>query len=106
MNPKTVAFQSVVADQLEHFPHIRFKKMFGGFGIYSGNIFFGLIHSEKLYFHTNPRTRKKYEALGSNWFVAPGSKRPLKSYFEVPSAIVENSEELAALAKEALASVE
>ena len=69
------------------------KKMFGGVGLYSAGRFFGIIYQDRLYFKVSDGTRVKYEGAGMEPF-RPGSKPPMKSYYEVPPEVVEDSERL------------
>jgi len=79
--------------------------MFGGYGIYSDSSFFGLIHGEQLYFRTDAQTQKRYVEHGTTFFIAPGSKKPLKKYFEVPLHVIEDKKELIEWALEAIGTV-
>jgi DNA transformation protein len=76
--------------------------MFGGHGLYAGGVFFGILHGERLFFRTNERTRKRYEACGMECFTAPGSGKALKHYYEVPFGVVENRLELIEWALESI----
>ncbi len=106
MKSASDAFQQLVEDQLDVMANLRFRRMFGGFGLYAGEIFFGIIHGGKLYFYTNSHTRKRYEEAGTTFFVTPGSRKvALRKYYEVPLAIVEQKREFVRWAREALASV-
>jgi DNA transformation protein len=105
MKPKINAFQKFVEDQLEGIPELVFRRMFGGFGVYAGGTFFGIIHRERLYFHTNDATRARYESCGQTFFTAPGSKKALKKYYEVPLSILEWREKLGEWASESINTV-
>jgi DNA transformation protein len=76
--------------------------MFGGYGLYLGADFFGIVYDGRLYFKTDETTREKYRSRGMGPF-APGGEQVLKSYYEVPEEIVEDDEELASWAREAAA---
>lgn len=93
MKSASDAFQQLVEDQLDVRANLRFRRMFGGFGLYAGEIFFGIIHGGKLYFHTNSHSRKRYEEAGTTYFVTPGGKKALRKYYEVLFAIVEQKKE-------------
>ncbi len=80
--------------------------MFGGFGIYSGEAFFGIINKEQLYFRVSDRTKKRYEDAGTTFFTAPGSKEALKHYYEVPPALIEDQRALFEWAREAIEAVD
>src|SRR5207248_4907488 len=51
-------------EQLDAIPELRFKPMFGGFGIYSDAVFFGLISGERLFLRTTERTVTRFEKAG------------------------------------------
>jgi DNA transformation protein and related proteins len=40
-------------EQLGHLPDLRSRRMFSGAGLYSGELFFGLVHDDTLYFKTD-----------------------------------------------------
>jgi DNA transformation protein len=103
MNLRTKIFKDLIEEQLASIPDITFRRLFSGFGIYSGEAIFGLIHGEKLYFHTEDESRTRYKKCGSTFFIAPGSKKPLKNYYEVPPSIIEQRKELVAWALTAIA---
>jgi DNA transformation protein len=86
--------KDLIEEHLTSIPDITFRRLFSGFGIYSGETIFGLIHGEKLYFHTDDESRTRYQKCGSTFFRALGSKKPLKNYYEVPPAIIEQKKEL------------
>ena len=75
--------------------------MFGSFGLYSGEVFFGIISSDVLYLKTNSETRKRYEDLGMGPFT-PSEKQTLKNYMEVPPDVFEDKEVLRGWAEEAI----
>lgn len=97
-----MAFQEFVEEQLDGIAGLRFRRMFGGYGIYAGEAFFGIVHGERLYFRTSERTRIRYEQRGMSWFVTPGRKKSVKAYYEVPLAVIEQAKELKTWAREAI----
>jgi DNA transformation protein and related proteins len=94
MNLRTKIFKDLIEEQLASIPAINFRRLFSGFGIYCDQTIFGLIHGENLYFHTDDESRQRYKKCGSTFFTAPGSKKPLKNYYEVPPDFVEQKKEL------------
>ncbi len=57
------SFQGLVLDQLRRaVSRVRARRMFGGAGIYSGDIFFALIADDTLYFKVDASTRPEFEA--------------------------------------------
>jgi len=75
--------------------------MFGGFGLYLGDIFFGIVHGDRLYFKTNSRSAADYIDQGMEPF-RPNPRQTLKNYYEVPPDVLEDSERVANWAKAAL----
>lgn len=95
------SYKAFVLDQLDSLGIVRCLPMFGGFGFYLEDKFFGIIFRERLYFKTSPTTRKEYVRLGMKPF-SPRPRQTLKSYYEVPADILENRERLLEWAKLAL----
>ena len=94
-------FKTFVEDQLSGLRGVACRSMFGGYGVYQGRTFFGIIYRSRLYFKTSETTRGRYRAAGMKPF-RPSAKQTLKTYYEVPTDVVENAEELAAWAQEAI----
>ena len=74
--------------------------MFGGYGLYCGEQFFGIVHDGRLYFKTNPDTLAEFLAYHAAVF-APSEKQVLENYREVPADILEDRERLLVWAKKA-----
>ena len=75
--------------------------MFGGFGLYAGDQFFGIIYDSRLYFRTSEQTRSNYTDAGMTIF-RPNDKQALKSYYEVPPAVLEDKADLVTWARMAI----
>ena len=75
--------------------------MFGGFGLYNDETFFGIIFKGRLFFKTDPATRTRYVTMGMKPF-QPNEKQTLKSYYGVPVDVIEDQEQLTAWALEAV----
>ncbi len=95
------SFKDFILDQLQDIPDVWARKMFGGFGLYAGKTFFGIISDDVLYFKTNEKSRELYIEKGMKPF-APSEKQVLKNYYEVPIDLLENPVELALLAQTAV----
>jgi len=95
------SFKDFVLDQLSGVGDVTVRKMFGGFGIYSGGTFFAIISDGVLYFKTNEKTRKRYLDAGTDCFHA-SEKQILKNYYEVPADILEDPRGLCAWAEESV----
>ncbi len=105
MAPKHDEFKNFVLDQLSGLPDLTPRAMFGGYGLYQHETFFGIIHTGRLYFKTTGQTRSDYLASGMKPF-RPNPKQTLKNYYEVPVDTMENTDQLIIWAKRALFSRE
>jgi DNA transformation protein and related proteins len=87
-------FRDFALDQLSAIPDVRARAMFGGIGIYSGDIFFGLIANDVLYLKVDDSNRGAYEAQNSAPF-RPYPDRPMTMpYYNVPVGVLEDPREL------------
>lgn len=97
-------FRDFVLEQLAGAGRITPRAMFGGVGLYLDGVFFALIDDDTLYFKTDDAHRARYEKAGSRPF-CPYPDRPDQSmgYWQVPADVLEDAEELAAWARDAMA---
>lgn len=100
MPPKHDGFKDFVLDQLSELPDLTCRAMFGGYGLYHREKFFGIIHKGRLYFKTDQTTAPRYRDRGMKPF-KPTSNQTLKNYYEVPVQILEASDDLTAWASQA-----
>jgi DNA transformation protein len=96
----TDSFLDFVLEQLAALDGLRCKRMFGGHGLYYGELFFGIVYDGRLYFKTHPDILPEYSSRDCAVF-APSEKQVLKNYREVPVDILEDAEQLGAWAKQA-----
>ncbi len=96
-------FREFVLEQLRPSGRVTSRAMFGGIGLYLDGLFFALIDDDTLYFKTDDSNRSRYEKAGSRPF-CPFPDKPDKSmaYWQVPAEALEDSEELAIWAREAM----
>ena len=87
------SFKDFVLDQLSDLRGLSCRAMFGGHGLYRGEVFFGIIHKGRLYFKTNDATRATYVRNSMKPF-RPNAKQTLKTYYEVPVDVIEDGEQL------------
>jgi DNA transformation protein len=90
---KSDGFKDFVLDQLAEVRDVSARAMFGGYGLYKGPLFFGIIHKGRLYFKTDETSRPAYVERGMKPF-RPNAKQTLKTYYEVPAEILEDREQL------------
>ena len=95
------SFADFVLDQLRELGEVRRRAMFGGFGLYCGEAFFGIVFDDRLYFKTNDSTAWQYASRGMKSF-RPNDRQRLRNYYEVPPEIVEDPDELMVWALQAL----
>jgi DNA transformation protein len=95
---KSEGFKDFVLDQLADLRGVTARSMFGGYGLFQGGTFFGIIHKNRLYFRVSPTTLPTYREHGMKPF-RPHPKQTLKTYYEVPIHVLEDSEQLAAWAR-------
>lgn len=91
---KDESFVEFIKDQLRGLRGLTVKHMFGGYGIYRGEDFFGIIADGRLYFKVDDKTMRTYADRGMGPF-RPTPKQTLKTYYEVPVDVLEDDEALA-----------
>ncbi|HMG12967.1 MAG TPA: TfoX/Sxy family protein [Gemmatimonadaceae bacterium] len=97
------SFRVLVIDQLSRaLPRIRSRPMFGGVGLYSGDLFFALISDDTLYFKADESTRPEFEARGMGPFRPFGDEGGTMQYYQVPEDLLEDPEALRPWAEKAL----
>lgn len=96
----------VVGDLLSGLTGVSARAMFGGYGLYRHETFFGIIAGDVLYFKVSEASRKKYEAAGSKPFSydSKTGRKVMKSYFEVPAEVLEHPKAAVQWAAEACGS--
>jgi DNA transformation protein len=85
-------------DQLQGLNDVRARRMFGGYGLYQDEAFFGIIHKGRLYFRVDETTVGEYRKKKRKPF-RPNARQTLKSYYEVPVDILEDQDRLAGWAR-------
>jgi DNA transformation protein and related proteins len=101
MATKQDGFKDYVLDQLADLHGVTCRAMFGGFGLYHRETFFGIIHKSRLYFKTDPITASRYRDRGMKPF-KPSAAQTLKNYYEVPIEVLEDSDDLTTWASQAI----
>ena len=93
-----------VLDQLGSVRAVRSRRMFGSVGFYAGELFFAIASDDALYFKVNDETRADYEREGMKPFCPfEDDTKAMRGYYELPSRVLEDLEELAAWLRRALA---
>jgi DNA transformation protein len=97
------SFKTFALEQLgRNVPRIRAKSMFGGVGIYAGELFFALIAEDALYFKVDDSTRGDFEARGMDPFRPYGEDGETMGYYQVPEDLLEDPDELGRWAEKAI----
>lgn len=93
--PVSPSYRQFVLDSLERVAKgIRAKNMFGGVGIYAGELFFALIDDDTLYLKADAVTRPDFEARRMGPFRPFGEGGEVMQYYELPAELLEDPEEL------------
>jgi DNA transformation protein len=95
-------------DVLAPLAPLRIKRMFGGAGVYSGEVFFAILADDTLYLKADARSRDAYEARGLRPFTytRKDGRAAHLSYYPLPADILEDPEALVAWAREAVAAAQ
>lgn len=99
---KDESFKDFILDQLDGVGEIRAAHMFGGFGFYFEEVFFGIVYNGRLYFKTDEADREEYLKEGMEAF-RPNPEQTLKNYYEVPAEVIEDEAQLVVWALKAIA---
>lgn len=100
---KADSFKEFVEEQLSEVTGISIRSMFGGYGIYQGWNFFGIIHKGRLYFKVSEKTKPSFTEAGMEPF-KPRRKQILKSFYEVPVDVLESKPQIVDWANAAIVS--
>src|SRR5712691_9629665 len=91
----STSFRTFIVDQLSRVvPRVRARSMFGGVGIYGGDLFFALIADDTLYFKVDDSNRPDFEQLGMGPFRPYGEGGEVMQYYQVPAELLEDVEAL------------
>ncbi len=97
-------YREFVLEQLgRSIPDLRARAMFGGIGIYAGDLFFGVLDDDTTYFKVDGSNRPRFEALGMGPFRPSGEGGEVMQYYEVPADVLEDPEVLGEWAGTAVA---
>lgn len=95
------SFQRFVVDQLTRLGVVTARAMFGGYGLYHRDFFFGIIHGGRLYLKTDEQSRAGYLDRGMQPF-RPNHRQTLRAYYQVPADVLEDDEALVEWARTSL----
>jgi len=101
MASRDESFKNFVLDQLQDLDGVDAPRLFGGYGLYRGETFFGILHKGKLYFKVDESTVGEYRKRKMRPF-RPNPKQTLRSYYQVPVEIIEDGDRLGAWVEAAI----
>jgi DNA transformation protein and related proteins len=94
-------FRSFVLDQLSELEDVMPRSMFGGVGLYSRGLFFGILARDRFYLKVDDENRAAYEEAGEKPFKPYPGRPGTMQYYAVPLAILESATELVQWARDA-----
>jgi DNA transformation protein len=96
------SFRLFVLYQLEELGDVVPRSMFGGVGLYRGDLFFGILAGDVLYLKVDDETRAACEAADSRPFKPYGDRAGTMQYYSVPVSVLESAPEVTRWARRAL----
>ena len=89
------SFKTYVLEQFGRLrPDIRARAMFGGVGVYAGELFFALIDDDVVYLKVDDETRGAFEAVGMGPFMPFGPGGEVMQYYELPEGLLDEPDDL------------
>lgn len=87
------------------FGEVHIRRMFGGAGIYAGDVMFGLVADDLIYLKVDADSVSAFERenCGPFQYATKNGKRGVMSYWRLPDRLYDDPAELAQWAKRALA---
>jgi len=97
-------FLNHVLEMLVPLGPVRARRMFGGYGLYCGDLFFGIIANDALYLKTDDANRPDYERAGTEPFrYSRLTGRATLNFHRAPEEALESPHVMLPWAKSALA---
>ena len=97
------SYLAYVLEQLAGLGSLRSNRMFGGIGLYSRELFFGLIDDDTLFFKTDESNIAPYQARNMPRFMPfPDRPEAVLGYHQVPADVIEDAEQLVDWARQAV----
>ena len=94
-----------IRDLFAEFGAVHIRRMFGGAGIYAGDVMFGLVSDDLIYLKADAGTVPAFEREKCSQFqyTTKKGKRAVMSYWRLPDRLYDDPVELAQWAKRAIA---
>jgi DNA transformation protein and related proteins len=93
-------------DLFANYGPITLRRFFGGEGVCSGDIMFGMVFGERIYFKTDENTRQTFLAEGCEPFSfvkSSAGETVVTGWYAIPDRLYDDPEELARWARQACA---
>lgn len=98
------SYRQYVVDCMERVvPGLRATSMFGGVGLYAGELFFALIARDTVYFKVDDSNRPDFVTREMGPFLPFGDEREVMQYYELPAELLDEPEELRTWVEKAVA---
>jgi DNA transformation protein len=106
--PVSDEYMEFTKELLAEFEPLRIKRMFGGAGVYSGELFFAILVDDELYLKVDDINRPEYEQRGLGPFVyrMKNGRTSTMSYYPAPADVLEDPPELSRWVRGALEAAE
>jgi DNA transformation protein and related proteins len=102
--PKQNPFVDHVLELLTPMGEVRARAMFGGYGVYRGDLTIGIVVDDTLYLKVDDDNRADFEAVGSGPFVYDMKGKPMTmSYYRAPEDAMDDQDRLCQWAESAYA---
>jgi len=93
--PESRGFIEFAVELLGRIGPVRARAMFGGHGLYCGDVMIGLVDDDEIFLKTDEATRPRFEEAGCRqWIFEGGGKRMESSYFRPPDLAHESPEDM------------
>ncbi len=97
------SYLTYVLEQLDGLNRLSSRRMFGGVGLYSAEVFFGVLDNDTLFFKVNDELRQRYTERGMPPFAPIPGKPPMLGYYQVPADVLEDADVLCQWAADSVA---
>jgi DNA transformation protein and related proteins len=97
-------YLAYILEQLAGLGALRTNRMFGAVGLYSKELFFGLIDDDTLFFKTDESNAAPYQERKMPRFMpVPDKRESVFGYHQVPADVIEDAEALVDWARKSVA---
>ena len=83
-------FRDFVLDQLDPALGVVARRMFGGYGLYAGDLFWGILHEEMLWIWAEGELAEQMQAADGQAFAPFADRSKTLRYFSVSADLLEN----------------